>query len=103
LANDKASDLSFLSPSDGIEITRQGTVKIDPATLMTTASGIFAADDIAFGPRLIISAVAGRAQLLVEAVHVHELLGERWHLAVIIRDKEVLVARVPQSAELFVN
>ena len=58
LAIGQASDLSFLTPADGIETTRQGTVKIDPATLMTTAPGIFAAGDIAFGPRLIISAVA---------------------------------------------
>jgi NADPH-dependent glutamate synthase beta subunit-like oxidoreductase len=58
LAIGQASDLSFLKPSDGIEVTRQGTPKIDPATLMTTAAGIFAAGDIAFGPRLIINAVA---------------------------------------------
>jgi len=58
LAIGQASDLSFLKPSDGIETTRQGTVKIDPATLMTTAPGIFAAGDVAFGPRLIINAVA---------------------------------------------
>jgi len=58
LAIGQASDLSFLKPSDGIETTRQGTLKIDPATLMTTAQGIFAAGDIAFGPRLIINAVA---------------------------------------------
>lgn len=58
LAIGQASDLSFLTPEDGIETTRQGTVKIDPETLMTTAPGIFAAGDIAFGPRLIISAVA---------------------------------------------
>lgn len=58
LAIGQASDLSFLSPADGIEATRQGTLKINPETLMTTAPGIFAAGDIAFGPRLIISAVA---------------------------------------------
>jgi NADPH-dependent glutamate synthase beta subunit-like oxidoreductase/NAD-dependent dihydropyrimidine dehydrogenase PreA subunit len=58
LAIGQASDLSFLSPTDGIEATRQGTLIIDPETLMTTAPGIFAAGDIAFGPRLIISAVA---------------------------------------------
>jgi formate dehydrogenase beta subunit len=58
LAIGQTSDLSFLAPEDGIETTRQGTVKIDPETLMTTAPGIFAAGDIAFGPRLIISAVA---------------------------------------------
>lgn len=58
LAIGQASDLSFLGPNDNIETTRQGTVKIDPETLMTTAPGVFAAGDIAFGPRLIISAVA---------------------------------------------
>jgi NADPH-dependent glutamate synthase beta subunit-like oxidoreductase len=58
LAIGQTSDLSFLSPEDGIETTRQGTVKINPETLMTTAPGVFAGGDIAFGPRLIISAVA---------------------------------------------
>jgi len=58
LAIGQTSDLSFLAPQDGVETTRQGTVKIDPQTLMTTAPGVFAAGDIAFGPRLIISAVA---------------------------------------------
>lgn len=58
LAIGQTSDVTFLSPEDGVETTRQGTVKINPDTLMTTAPGIFAAGDIAFGPRLIISAVA---------------------------------------------
>ncbi len=58
LAIGQTSDLSFLAPEDGVETTRQGTIKVDPDTLMTTAPGIFAAGDIAFGPRLIISAVA---------------------------------------------
>jgi formate dehydrogenase (NADP+) beta subunit len=58
LAIGQASDVSCISAADGIEITRLGTPKIDRETLMTTAPGIFAAGDIAFGPRLIISAVA---------------------------------------------
>jgi formate dehydrogenase (NADP+) beta subunit len=58
LAIGQASDLSFLTPADGIETTRQGTIKIEPRSLMSTAPGVFAAGDIAFGPRLIISAVA---------------------------------------------
>lgn len=58
LAIGQTSDLSFLTPEDGVEATRQGTVKVDADTLMTTAPGVFAAGDIAFGPRLIISAVA---------------------------------------------
>jgi len=58
LAIGQASDISFLKPEDGIETTRQGTIKINPETLMSTVPGIFAAGDVAFGPRLIISAVA---------------------------------------------
>ena len=66
LAIEQASDLSFLKPEDGIETTRQGTLKINPDTLMTTAPGIFAAGDIAFGPRLIINAVADGKKAAVE-------------------------------------
>jgi NADPH-dependent glutamate synthase beta subunit-like oxidoreductase len=58
LAIGQASDLSFLTHGDEIEVTRQGTVKIDENTLMSSVPGVFAAGDIAFGPRLIISAVA---------------------------------------------
>lgn len=58
LAIGQASDLTFLTPEDGVETSPQGTVKFDPETLMTSAPGIFTAGDIAFGPRLIISAVA---------------------------------------------
>jgi len=66
LAIGQASDFSFLKPEDGIETTRQGTLKINPDTLMTTAPGIFAAGDIAFGPRLIINAVADGKKAAVE-------------------------------------
>lgn len=66
LANGQASDLSFLKPEDGIETTRQGTLKVNPDTLMTTAPGIFAAGDIAFGPRFIIDAVADGQKAAVE-------------------------------------
>ena len=66
LAIGQASDLSFLKPEDGIETTRQGTLKFNPDTLMTTAPGVFAAGDIAFGPRLVINAVADGKKAAVE-------------------------------------
>ena len=66
LAIGQSSDVSFLKPEDGIETTHQGTLKINPDTLMTTAPGIFAAGDIAFGPRLIINAVADGKKAAVE-------------------------------------
>ncbi len=55
LAIGQGPDLSFLTPEDAIEITPAGTVKIDPATLATTAPGVFAGGDGAFPPSLLIT------------------------------------------------
>ena len=76
LAIGQASDLSFLTQADEIEITRQGTIKIDADTLMSSMPGIFAAGDIAFGPRLIISAVAD-GKKAAENID-HYLRGGEW-------------------------
>jgi len=76
LAIGQTSDLSALAPGEGLETTRQGTIKINPDTLMTTAPGIFAAGDIAFGPRLIISAVAD-GKKAAEQIDRY-LRGEEW-------------------------
>jgi NADPH-dependent glutamate synthase beta subunit-like oxidoreductase len=51
-------DLSFVLESDDIELTKAGTIKIDPETLATTTPGIYAGGDAAFGPRIAIEAVA---------------------------------------------
>ena len=51
-------ELAWVKPEDGLEVTPRGTLAVDKETLMTTAPGIFAGGDIAFGPRLIINAVA---------------------------------------------
>ena len=58
LAIGQQPDLSFLTPDDGIQLTPGGIVRIDPATLSTTAPGVFAGGDVAFGPRNLIEAVA---------------------------------------------
>jgi NADPH-dependent glutamate synthase beta subunit-like oxidoreductase len=58
IAVGQASDLSWINPEDGIEVTPRGTIKVDPETLATTAPGIYAGGDLAFGPRIAISAVA---------------------------------------------
>jgi len=57
LAIGQTGDFTFLTPGDRVE-TRQGRIIIDPDTLMTTAPGIFAGGDAAFGPRIAIDAVA---------------------------------------------
>jgi ferredoxin len=51
-------ELGWIQPDDGLEVTPRGTFVIDPNSLATTAPGVFAGGDIAFGPRMIINAVA---------------------------------------------
>lgn len=51
-------NLDFISPHHGIELTNFGTIKIDNDTLSTTAKGIYAGGDAAFGPRIAIMAIA---------------------------------------------
>ncbi|MGI8708940.1 MAG: FAD-dependent oxidoreductase [Actinomycetota bacterium] len=58
LAIGQASDLSFLAASDGIEATPRGTIAVDAETLATSAPGVYAGGDIAFGPRNLIDAIA---------------------------------------------
>ena len=62
LAIGQRADLSFLSPEDGVEVTRQGTIRIDAQSLATSAPGVFAGGDAAFGPRNLIEAVANGKQ-----------------------------------------
>jgi NADPH-dependent glutamate synthase beta subunit-like oxidoreductase len=58
LAIGQQTDLSFLKPEDGLELTPQRTVKVDRATLATSMPGVYAGGDAAFGPRNLIEAVA---------------------------------------------
>ena len=58
LAIGQACDLSFLTPEDGVAVTPRGTLQVEPSTLATTAPGIYAGGDAAFGPRIAIEAVA---------------------------------------------
>jgi NADPH-dependent glutamate synthase beta subunit-like oxidoreductase len=55
----QAPNLAFLGDGGGdVEQVRPGWPKVDPATLMTTAPGLFVAGDLAHGTRLLIDAVA---------------------------------------------
>ena len=52
------ADLSFLGADHGLRTTPQNLIAVDPKTLATSRPGVFAGGDIAFGPRIVISAVA---------------------------------------------
>lgn len=58
LAIGQVADLSFLGDDHGIEITPRKTIVVDKATLATSRRGVYAGGDVAFGPRIVIAAVA---------------------------------------------
>jgi NADPH-dependent glutamate synthase beta subunit-like oxidoreductase len=68
LAIGQQADVAFLKPEDGVQLTPQFTIKVDRNTLATTAPGVYAGGDAAFGPRNIIDAVANgkRAALSID-------------------------------------
>jgi NADPH-dependent glutamate synthase beta subunit-like oxidoreductase len=57
LAIGQRANLEVLGGADDIVISPRGLVQTDPETCETSARGVFAGGDVAFGPRLIISAV----------------------------------------------
>jgi formate dehydrogenase beta subunit len=57
LAIGQQADLSFIDSKDGVQVTPRGILKIDE-NLSTTAPGVFAGGDVAFGPRILVEAVA---------------------------------------------
>lgn len=70
LAIGQQADLSFLKPEDGVELNPAGTVKVDRVTLATTAPGVFAGGDVAFGPRNLIEAIAN-GKRAARSIHEH--------------------------------
>ncbi|MFQ5923055.1 MAG: FAD-dependent oxidoreductase [Anaerolineales bacterium] len=66
----QAAELGWTKPEDGLEITPRGTLAVDKQTLMTSATGVFAGGDIAFGPRLIVNAVAD-GQRAARGIHAY--------------------------------
>lgn len=57
LAIGQQADLSFLDSKDGVQVTPRGILQIDE-NLSTSAPGVFAGGDVAFGPRILVEAIA---------------------------------------------
>ena len=87
LAIGQQADLSFLKAEDQVELTAQGTIKVNAGTLATSSPGLFAGGDVAFGPRNLIEAVANgkRAALSIDDY----LRGEKTELVVNLRIDEL--------------
>lgn len=92
MAIGQTSDLSWIRPRDGIEITPRNTIKVEPDTLATTAPGIYAGGDVSFGPRNAIDAVANGKRA---ARSIHEYLARQKVKGIQVafheRDVEIIV------------
>jgi NAD-dependent dihydropyrimidine dehydrogenase PreA subunit len=71
LAIGQAPDLSWVDPSDGLEVSPRGTIAVDRPTLATSRPDVFAGGDAAFGPRNLIDAIADGRRA---AASIHKLI-----------------------------
>jgi ferredoxin len=74
LAIGQAPELSWLSPEDGVELDPRGTIAVDRGSLATSAAGIYAGGDVAFGPRNLIDAI-GDGRRAAASIH-RQISGE---------------------------
>jgi NADPH-dependent glutamate synthase beta subunit-like oxidoreductase len=66
----QSADLRFLDAArDGLEMRSPQQIVNDPATGQTSAPGIFVAGDIAYGPKLLIHAIASGKQAARSVFH----------------------------------
>ncbi len=86
MAIGQEADLSWRKEEDGIEISQRGLVEVDSKTLATTARGIYAGGDVAFGPRTIVEAVAD-GQLVARSIG--EYLQQKVHVKTQWRSFEI--------------
>jgi len=75
LAIGQTLDVGFVDPErDGIAVDARGFITIDPVTARTSRAGVYVAGDAAYGPKLLIHAVAS-GKAVAREVHRH-LCGE---------------------------
>jgi NADPH-dependent glutamate synthase beta subunit-like oxidoreductase len=72
LAVGQQPDTACLAGDPEIQVTPRGLVAVEPRTLATTMPGVYCGGDLAFGPRIVIEAVADGKRA---ALAIHEHLG----------------------------
>jgi formate dehydrogenase beta subunit len=87
LAIGQRADLAFLRPEDGVALTPAGTIRVDRTTLATSAPGVYAGGDVAFGPRNLIEAIAN-GKRAARSIHEH-LSGESARLEAVIEIEKI--------------
>jgi NADPH-dependent glutamate synthase beta subunit-like oxidoreductase len=72
LAVGQQPDTACLAGDPEITVTPRGLVAVEPRTLATSMPGVYCGGDLAFGPRIVIEAVADGKRA---ALAIHEALG----------------------------
>jgi formate dehydrogenase beta subunit len=93
LAIGQQADLSYIGNEDGVQVTPRGILKIDEE-LRTTAPGVFAGGDVAFGPRILVEAVANGHR---SARSIHLYLSGRTEKTVLRRFRILPDWKMPRS------
>ena len=88
MAIGQTSDLSWIKPGDGIEVTPRNTIRIDPSTLATTSPGIYAGGDVSFGPRNAIDAIAN-GKKAAQSIHFYITRDSEKKVELAFREREV--------------
>jgi len=84
-------DLSFVSGAEDLKLNERGLIECDAKTLRTSAPDVFLAGDIAYGPRLLIDAVAS-GKRCARSVHAF-LSGEP-----LVEQQEIIHLNIPDYA-----
>lgn len=99
----QSSDLAFIdSQRDGIQVSDRGAIVCNPETGTTSAKDVFVAGDLAYGPKLLIHAVAS-GKAVARAVY-EKLSGQRieiedtqLHFAQREYSREACYERIPRQ------
>jgi formate dehydrogenase (NADP+) beta subunit len=94
MAIGQTTNLDFLRPEDGVEVSPRGLIAVNPHSLMTSAPGIFAGGDCVFGPRLIIDSVGDGKRA---AMGIDEYLRGTRHPEPVIEVTELKRHAMPQE------
>jgi len=87
----QSPDLSFLPEGNGLEVTRWGTLAVDPDTLATTRPGVFAAGDAVTGPATVIQAIAAGKEAAISI--------DRWLRGVDLKEGRKVERRLVDTTE----